>query len=146
MEVLVEISTAPPAGHTAAAEAAAAADASADTEVKWTPRAVAHFVMVLARPQQQQPQPQQQQQQQQKQPQQQQQAPAWGVPVVLPSTPLEQQHFDTGRICCTSVSVCWGGGSNTVNQCRLWRKGQVDLAGQQGFHLRHCIRLQSQQG
>jgi hypothetical protein len=46
---------------------------------------VAHFVMVLARPQHL---PQQQQQLE---------GPLWGVPAVVPSTPLEQQHFDTGR-------------------------------------------------
>jgi hypothetical protein len=87
MEVLVELSTSPPPVHTAEATAAAAAGAAgsddAGVAVKWTPRAVAHFVMVLAKSQQQQ--------------QQQVEGPAWGVPVVVPETKLQQQHFDTGE-------------------------------------------------
>jgi hypothetical protein len=43
---------------------------------------VAHFVMVLSRSQAGEAAGVQ--------------GPAWGVPAVLPGTPLEQQHFDTG--------------------------------------------------
>jgi hypothetical protein len=124
MEVLVELSTA--ATHpqcawerrgAAAAAAAAAGGAQqpqqqpqqqqcgVQEDVRWVPRAVAHFVMVLAKSSQpppegglqQQRQQQQQQRRQQQQQQQQREGPAWGVPAVLPTTALEQQHFDTGE-------------------------------------------------
>jgi len=92
MEVLVELSTAGGGDTDSSTTAAAAAAAGGEGQVQWVPRAVAHFVMVLAKSQQQ-PQPPGQPGQQQQQVE----GPAWGVPAVVPSTQLEQQHYDTGE-------------------------------------------------
>jgi hypothetical protein len=87
MEVLVELSTAPPHSH-APSSCSSSDQQQQQGEVQWTPRAVAHFVMVLAKSQQQ-------QQQQQVSPGD--SGPAWSVPTLVPTTPLEQQHFDAGE-------------------------------------------------